>query len=150
VDRGRLRQNASGVFCVLLEKTSMSQPDNLGEFFSENKALLKEYMETRMEIYRLQSLRIFSKSAGYFAWIIVSLFLAFLILLFTGFVIGFWFSSLLHSYIEGFGLITILLLVIFLLLAIFRKPLFVNPVVQSIIQRSREEDKDEAAEDQEL
>jgi hypothetical protein len=128
----------------------MSQPDNLGEFFSENKALLKEYMETRMEIYRLQSLRIFSKSAGYFAWIIVSLFLAFLILLFTGFVIGFWFSSLLHSYIEGFGLITILLLVIFLLLAIFRKPLFVNPVVQSIIQRSREEDKDEAAEDQEL
>jgi hypothetical protein len=128
----------------------MSQPDNLGEFFSENKALLKDYMETRMEIYRLQSLRIFSKSAGYFAWIIVSLFLAFLILLFTGFVIGFWFSSMLHSYIEGFGLITILLLVVFLLLAIFRKSLFVNPVVQSIIQRSREEEKDEAAEDQDL
>lgn len=128
----------------------MSQPDNLGEFFAENKALLKDYMETRMEIYRLQSLRIFSKSAGYFAWIIVSLFLAFLILLFTGFVIGFWFSSLLHSYIEGFGLITLLLLVVFLLLAIFRKSLFVNPVVQSIIQRSREEEKDEAAEDQEL
>ncbi len=130
----------------------MSQPDNLGEFISENKDLVKEWVETRMEIYRLQSLRIFSKSAGYFAWIIVSAFLAFLIVLFAGFVVGFWFSSLLHSNVEGFGLVTLLLLVIFLLMAIFRKSLFVNPVTQSIIQRSREEDKEERAaeEDEEL
>src|ERR1700733_3258976 len=121
----------------------MSQPDNLGAFFSENKALLKEYMETRMEISRLQSLRIFSRSAGYFAWIIVSLFLAFLIVLFTGVVVGFWFSSLLGSYVKGFGLVTLLLLALFLLIVLFRKSLFVNPVIQSIIQRSREEDKEE-------
>jgi hypothetical protein len=121
----------------------MSQPDNLGAFFSENKALLKEYVETRMEIYRLQSLRIFSKSAGYFAWIIVSLFLAFLIVLFTGVVIGFWFSSMLGSYIKGFGLVTLLMLAIFLLMAIFRKSLFVNPVIQSIIQKSRDEVREE-------
>ena len=126
----------------------MSQPDNLGAFFSENKTLLKEYMETRMEIYRLQGLRIFSRSAGYFAWIIVSLFLAFLIVLFTGVVIGFWFSGLLHSYVEGFGLVTLLMLTVFLLMAVFRKSLFVNPVIQSIIQRSREEDKEEETEDQ--
>lgn len=119
----------------------MDQPDNLGSFISENKTLLKEYMEIRTEIYRLQSLRVFSRSAGYFAWIIVSLFLVFLILLFSGVVIGFWFSSLVHSYVKGFGLITLLLLLIFILLAIFRKPLFVNPVIQSIIQRSREEVK---------
>jgi len=117
----------------------MSQPDNLGSFFSENKALLKEYLETRMEIYRLQSLRIFSKSAGYFAWIIVSLFLVFLIVLFGGVVIGFWFSDLLHSYVKGFGLITLLLIALFVLLTVFRRNLFVEPVIQSIIQRSREE-----------
>jgi hypothetical protein len=128
----------------------MSQPDNLGAFISENKELVKDYIETRMEIYRLQSLRIFSKSAGYFAWIIVSLFLAFLIVLFTGMVIGFWFSTLLHSYVEGFGLVTLLLLALFLLIAIFRKSLFVNPVIQSIIQRSREEDKEEDAADQDI
>lgn len=117
----------------------MSQPDNLGSFFSENKALLKEYLETRMEIYRLQSLRIFSKSAGYFAWVIVSLFLVFLIVLFGGVVIGFWFSGLLHSYVKGFGLITLLLITLFILLTVFRRILFVEPVIQSIIQRSREE-----------
>lgn len=117
----------------------MNQPDNLGSFFAENKTLLKEYMETRMEIYRLQSLRIFSKSAGYFAWIMVSLFLVFLITLFGGVVIGFWVSGLLHSYVKGFGLITLLLILIFVLLTLFRKNLFVDPVIQSIIQRSREE-----------
>ena len=125
----------------------MSQPDNLGSFISENKTILKEYLETRMEIYRLQSLRIFSKSAGYFAWIIVSLFLAFLIVIFGGLMLGYWFSSMLGSYVKGFGLITLLLVVLFVLLALFRKRLFVDPVVQSIIQRSREEDNAVADED---
>ena len=125
----------------------MSQPDNLGSFISENKTILKEYVETRMEIYRLQSLRIFSKSAGYFAWIIVSLFLAFLIVIFGGLMLGYWFSSMLGSYVKGFGLITLLLVILFVLLALFRKRLFVDPVVQSIIQRSREEDNAGADED---
>jgi len=123
----------------------MSQPDNLGSFISENKKVLIEYLETRMEIYRLQSLRIFSKSAGYFAWIIVSLFLAFLILIFSGLMIGYWFSSMLGSYVKGFGLVTLLLIVVFVLLALFRKSLFVDPVVHSIIQRSREEEEEEEA-----
>jgi hypothetical protein len=137
-------QNAYGVFCVLLNKrTSMSQPDNLGSFFSENKALLKEYVETRMEIYRLQSLRIFSKSAGYFAWIIISMFLGFLILLFSGIVIGLWLSALLHSYLKGFGLFTLLILALFVLLAVFRKSLFVDPVIHSIIQKSEEDSEEE-------
>ncbi len=121
----------------------MSQPDNLGAFFAENKTLLKEYLETRMEIYRLQSVRLFAKSAGYFAWILLSLFLAFLFLLFSGLMIGFWFSDLLHSKVKGFGLVTLLILVVFILLALFRKALFVDPVVQSIIQRSREETSEE-------
>ncbi|HVU59198.1 MAG TPA: hypothetical protein VHD83_29250 [Puia sp.] len=125
----------------------MSQPDNLGSFISENKTILKEYVETRMEIYRLQSLRIFSKSAGYFAWIIVSLFLAFLIVIFGGLMLGYWFSSMLGSYVKGFGLITLILVVLFVLLALFRKRLFVDPVVQSIIQRSREEDNNGDNED---
>ena len=123
----------------------MSQPDNLGSFISENKAILKEYLETRMEIYRLQSLRVFSKSAGYFAWIIISLFLAFLIVLFSGLLLGFWFSSLLHSNVKGFGLVVLLLLLVFILLAVFRKALFVDPVIQSIIQKSREEESNEAS-----
>jgi len=126
----------------------MGQPDNLGSFISENKAVLKEYLDTRMEIYRLQSLRIFSKSAGYFAWIMVSALLAFLILIFGGLMLGYWFSSMLGSFVKGFGLLTLLLVVLFILLALFRKSLFVDPVVQSIIQKSREEEEEAASDEQ--
>jgi len=126
---------------------SQNQPDNLGSFISENKAVLKEYLETRMEIYRLQSLRIFSRSAGYFAWILVSLFLGILIVIFGGLMLGYWFSSMLGSYVKGFGLMTLLLVVLFVLLALFRKSLFVDPVVQSIIQKSREEEENNKDDD---
>ncbi len=120
----------------------MSQPDNLGGFFAENKKLVKEYLETRLEIYRLQSLRVFAKSAGYFAWIFLSFFLAFLFLLFGGMMVAFWFSTRLHSYVKGFGVVTLLILVVFLLVALFRRKLFVEPVIQSIIQKSREEEEE--------
>ena len=117
---------------------SPSQPDNLGGFIAENKKLLKEYLETRLEIYRLQSLRLFAKSAGYFAWILLSLFLAFLFLFFGGMMVAFWFSNRLHSYVKGFGMVALIILVIFILIALFRRILFVEPVIQSIIQGSKE------------
>jgi hypothetical protein len=120
----------------------MDQPDNLGSFFAENKTLLKEYLETRLEIYRLQSLRLFAKSAGLFVWVLLSLFLAFLFLLFGGMMVAFWFSSLFHSQVKGFGLVTLLILLLFILLAVFRKALFVEPVIQSVIQKSKEEEED--------
>lgn len=121
----------------------MSQPDNLGGFFAENKRLVKEYLETRLEIYRLQSLRLFAKSAGYLAWILLSLFLAFLFLLFGGMMVAYWFSVLFHSYVKGFGMVALLILVLFIVIALFRRVLFVEPVIQSIIQKSKEETEDE-------
>jgi hypothetical protein len=122
----------------------MEQPDNLGSFFAENKTLIKEYLETRLEIYRLQSLRLFARSAGYFAWILLSLFLAFLFLLFGGLMTAYWFGELLGSNSKGFGLVALLILVVFILLAIFRKALFVNPVIHSVIKKSKEEEEDDA------
>ena len=119
----------------------MGEPDNLGSFFAENKTLLKEYLETRLEIYRLQSLRVFARSAGLFVWVLLSLFLAFLFLLFGGMMLGFWFSDLFHSHVKGFGMVTLLVLLVFILLTIFRKVLFVEPVIQSIIQKSRDEEE---------
>jgi FtsH-binding integral membrane protein len=118
---------------------SPSQPDNLGGFIAENKKLLKEYLETRMEIYRLQSVRLVAKSAGYLVWILLSLFLAFLFLLFGGMMAAYWFSNRLHSLVKGFGMVALIILVIFILIALFRKILFVEPVIHSIIQGSKEE-----------
>lgn len=117
----------------------MNQPDNLGDFFKENKELLKVYAETKSEIFRLQAIRIFSKSMGLLAWMVIAAFIAFLILIFAGLVLGFWLSDLTQSYVKGFGLTTIILLVLFVAIAVFREKLFVNPIIRSIILRAREE-----------
>ncbi|MGN6421044.1 MAG: hypothetical protein ACTHMC_26260 [Pseudobacter sp.] len=119
----------------------MNQPDNLGDFFRENKELLKVYVETKSEIFRLQAIRIFSKSMGLLAWMVIASFVAFLILIFAGLVLGFWLSELTQSYVKGFGLTTIILILLFVVVAVFREKLFVNPIIRSIILRAREEVK---------
>jgi hypothetical protein len=40
--------------------------------------------------------------------------------------------------------VTLLILLVFILLAIFRKALFVEPVIQSVIQKSKEEEDEHA------
>jgi hypothetical protein len=116
----------------------MSEPQNLGSFIAENKNLVKEYLETRMEIYRLQSMRVAAKSAGMIAWIFLSLLLGFLFFLFGGLMLAYWFAGIFHSYVKGFGVVALLILVVFLLIAAFRRMLFVDPVIQAIIQKSKE------------
>ncbi|MBS1597205.1 MAG: phage holin family protein [Bacteroidetes bacterium] len=114
----------------------MGQSENLSSFFKDSKPLFKEYIETRLELFRLQAIRVVSQSAGYLVWILISLFLLFLIMIFSGIVLGCWLSNLLNSYVLGFGLTTLILIVIFILLAVFRKKLFVHPVIQAIISKT--------------
>ena len=116
----------------------MGKPDNIASFIRENKDVLKEYLETRYEIYRLKGVRTVSKTAGYLAWIIISLFLLFLVIIFGGMTLAYWLAGLFGSMVLGFGLTVIVILVVFALLAIFRKQLFINPVIRSIISRSDE------------
>jgi hypothetical protein len=125
----------------------MAETENLGSFFKENKKLVKEWLDARLEIYKLKLIRIISKSAGYFIWIIISLFLSFLFIIFLGLVAGFWLSDLTGSYVIGFGITTLIILLKIILLTVFRKTLFVNPIIRSIIKRANH-DEDEMDEEQ--
>jgi len=127
----------------------MSDPENLGSFFKENKKLISSYIETRVEIFRLRILRILSKSAGYFFWIIISLFLAFLFIIFLGIVVSIWLSNITGSYLAGFGITTFTILIIIILLTIFRKALFVHPIIKSFIHHSQEGSSEDEEEDEE-
>ena len=114
----------------------MSQPENLGSFFSENKKLVTDYIETRMSLVRLQSVRMLSKSGGTLIWAVIAILFVFIILIFTGLVLGFWFSDLTGSYIKGFALATLVFVLLFILITVFRKTLFVNPMIKKIIADS--------------
>jgi len=117
----------------------MPDTEKLGTFFKENKKLLKDYFEIRLDIFRLKIIRIFSKSAGYFIWIIISLFLLWLLIIFLGLVTGFWLSSVTGSYTTGFGITALIILALIIILALLRKVLFVNPIIRTIIKKASEE-----------
>ena len=118
----------------------MSQHPNFGDFIKENKTLVKEYVETQISIVRLEAIRTASKTSGYFMWIVISLFLFFLIAIFAGLVLGFWLSDVTGSFIKGFGITTIIMILIVIILALLRKTLFVNPAVKAIISHFHDND----------
>lgn len=122
----------------------MPDHENLGSFFSENKTILKEYLETRLEIYRLQGIRMASKTIGFLVWMFLFVFLFMLVLIFTGLVLGFWLSQLTSSYVAGFGITTGILVLVIVLLTLFRKQFFVNPVIRNFIRHiATEEETDD-------
>jgi len=127
-----------------IKQPAMNQKEDIGSFLKDTKPLLKEYLETRFDLFRLHALRLISQSAGYLAWMLVSMLLALLILIFAGIVAGLWLSAIFHSHVVGFGLTTLLLLLVFAILALFRNALFVNPVIHAIIRRTSAEWEDEA------
>jgi hypothetical protein len=71
---------------------------------------------------------------GSLVWIIISLFLFFLLFIFIGLVVGFWFAELFGSLTIGFGLATILLFFVMLLVFLFRKQIFINPMIRIFIK----------------
>jgi len=114
----------------------MDERETLGAFFRKNKKLARDYFEIQMEIYRLRMAAAFSKTAGYLIWIIISLLLFFLFLLFISVAAGFWFSDMMGSYIKGFGLLAMIIFLKIIVLFLMRRSLFVNPIIRNVINRT--------------
>jgi hypothetical protein len=126
----------------------MSDTETIASFIRENKRLVSEYIDTRLDIYRLQAVRAFSRSAGYLLWVVISLVLISLFIVFAGIVTGFWLSELTGSYIQGFGFTTLLILLFTGILILLRKPLFINPIIRAVINHTIEKQKDPEKEDE--
>lgn len=117
----------------------MTETDTFNSFIRENKSLVKEWIEAKARVYKLKMVRVISKTAGYFIWIIISLVLVSLFTIFLGLTAGFWLSDVLGSYTRGFGSVSVLIVLVFILLTVFRKGLFINPIIRKIIQQAEEE-----------
>ncbi len=115
---------------------------DLFEFLSENKKLLKEYVEVRINIFKLELIRTTSRISGLIIWLIISIFLLFLIFIFSGITIGFLLSHLMHSKVAGFAATTGIIILITVLLTVFRKQLFINPIIRVLVKQYSNEDED--------
>ncbi len=117
----------------------MESEQTIIEFLLSNKKLLQEYVELRIDIFKLELLRTNAKTSGIIVWLVVSLFMLFLILIFAGISISFWLAEMLHSNAAGFGITTGILVIITLLITLFRKSFFINPVIRIVLKQNSDE-----------
>jgi hypothetical protein len=130
-----------GCYPLLISRklTGMAETENLGSFIKEAQKLARKYLDTRLEIYRLQAIRLLSKASGHLLWIIISLMMLLLFAVFAGLVTAFWLSDVLGSHTRGFGITAIIILLVIFLLFLFRRTLFINPIIRNIIKHTHEE-----------
>jgi hypothetical protein len=113
----------------------MSNNENLQDYISETRQYLKEWLDAKLSLYRLRTVRTVARTAGSLLWLAISLLLFFLLIIFCGITAGYWLSSLTGSYAKGFGLVTAAILLLIVLLALFRKALFINPIIRKMLKQ---------------
>lgn len=125
----------------------MPTSENLGDFYKENKKLVSEYIETRIELLKLKSIKLLAKTLS--VLILISL-VSFMMLFFVLFlVISFsWFmADKLGSATLGFLCGGGIFLLLIILSVAFRKVLFLNPFIRIFLHASTQEDEEENEED---
>ena len=116
---------------------------SFGTFFSSVKQHSENWVEAKTSLWKLKGIRLVSKLAGSLTWLIVSLFLFLLFSVFIGLTLGFWLSNYTGSNVMGFGIVTLLIMLMILLLAAFRKKLFINPMIRKMIKKAYSDLKEE-------
>jgi hypothetical protein len=110
--------------------------DHGSHFIRENFALFKEYVELRLELVKLQGVRMASRSLSILVTAFVVSMLALFILLFLGLTFSAWISSLTGSVIFGYLATAGAYLLLLILVVLLRKPLLQNPLIRLFIQEN--------------
>ncbi len=111
----------------------MSTDKNFAGFFNENKSLVREYLDVRVKLLKLQAIKATSRSLGILFTVFLVASFALFVILFLGIAFALWLGKLTGSNIAGFAGGAGLFFVFLLLIAIFRKPLFMDPLVRKIV-----------------
>jgi hypothetical protein len=120
----------------------MSSKETFFSFFSENKALLKEYLDIRLDLVRLQGTRVLSRTFSLVMVVFIVSLLSLFVLFFLGMTFAWWIASLTGSNVIGFACASGLFMLILLLIIVFRRVLFQNPMIRMFIQESMDEPED--------
>jgi hypothetical protein len=124
--------------------------DNFSNYFNQTGKVAKEYLETRLDLIKLQAAGKLSNALGLFFSIILAFLLFFFVVVFLGMVFGFWISEMTNSFTIGFSCATGLFILLLGVLIIFRKPLIQAPLSNLLIKElmsemGMDDDKEVAA-----
>ncbi len=118
--------------------------ETFSEFYQENSKLLSEYLDTRLQLIRLMAIRTISRTFSMFIVVCLVSFMVLFFLLFLVISFSWLMADATGSAALGFLCGAGVLLLILVLCIIFRKPLFLNPLIRLFIHTStQEEDEDD-------
>ena len=117
--------------------------ENLQDFYTENRKLLTEYLDVRLQLLRLGSVKVLSRTLAMLILLSVISLMALLFLVFMVIAFSVWMSDVLGSTSWGFACGGLIFLLVLLLTILFRKPLFLNPLIRLFIVTSAQDDEEE-------
>jgi len=120
----------------------MSSKETFFSFFSENKALLKDYLDTRLDLIKLQGVRTLSRTISVVMVTFIISLLSLSILLLLNITFAFWIASITGSNIIGFASAAGLLILILIGFIAFGRGMVQNQIIRWIIQDSLDEPDD--------
>jgi len=94
---------------------------------------LQQYVRVQSDILRLEVGNKLAIGSSVLALVILVALLAFVFVIFLTLSAGIWLSELMGSYVQGFGIVTVVLFLILVLILIFRKQLITRPIQNAII-----------------
>src|SRR5687768_6060475 len=102
--------------------------DNFSNYFTETGKVAREYLETRLDLIKLQAAGKLSKALGLFFSLIMAFLLFFFVVVFLGMVLGFWIGEQTGSMTLGFSCAAGFFIVLLLVMIFFRKGLIQRPL----------------------
>jgi len=120
----------------------MSSNETFFSFFSENKALIKEYIDTKLELIKLHGVRTLSRTISVVMIVFIISLLCLSILLLIGITFAFWMASITGSNIAGFASAAGLFILILILFIVFGRRMVQNQIIRRIIQDSMDDIED--------
>ncbi|SEW11534.1 hypothetical protein SAMN05428988_2194 [Chitinophaga sp. YR573] len=121
--------------------------DNFSNYFNQTGKVAKDYLETRLDLIKLQAAGKLSKALGLFFSLILAFLLFFFVIVFLGMVVGFWIGEMTHSNTIGFSCSAGLFVFLLAIILVFRKPLIQTPLSNLLItellsEMNTDEDED--------
>ena len=113
-------------------------PESFSAFVKENASLLREYVDVRLEIFRLRMVRMASRTLSLVITAFIISMLGLFILLFLGLTFSAWISQLSGSPILGYAATAGLYLVLLILVILLRKPMLQNPLIRVFLSETVE------------
>lgn len=117
----------------------MQGNDDFSGFLRDNVRLVREYVELRMELLRLQGVRIVAKAYSQLMVFLIVLLTGLFVLFFLGMALAWAVAALTGSMVIGYLSSAGVFLLLLVLVVRFRRPLFQDRMVRTLLDTPDEE-----------